>query len=479
MTPEGGRSLAGTATLLDSLSPIIARTFAIQPTIAQVVRDPKAATRIHNELFNRLRVVRDEARASGKSDVDIYHGIFAVAAWIDETLGREEGWKGRAPPLTATLFKSADPSREFFTRLDELTRAQSEVREVFYVVLGLGFSGGAQSDGNRAAELRRLKARHAGQLDPPPISPDSLAEEPITPQPYRVADPPPAPPLTARRRPVTTVILAVMLLTALAAAVWWWSAEPQPSAEFAGPEADRLRGVIDLVASGYPCARIAVALREDRVIDLSGYVSSENDRRRLIDSLASIEGVAGVAASVLVYQRPFCEIIGILTEHASVAPGRPGMPALLPDQPELRYAIGDDLIVQAVASSRFRGYLYVDLIDGEGTVTHLLPEPLTPDNLLDAGEQVTLGTAPDRARLNDRRWTLDRPAGTRMLMAISTPVPLFEDFRPLHESADSYFPALLDSLRSLAGLGRETALPATYLFLDVRAADPAAAGQQN
>ncbi len=476
MAAEDESSAAGGSSLLDLLTPVMRRVFALPEALQEGAHDPKTATRLHTELFNRLRQVRDQARQSGRTDADIYAAIYAVAAWIDDRLGREEGWKGRVPALTATLFKSAKPAEEFLDRLGKLGRSQTEARAVFVTVLGLGYGAG-DADPVRAQELARLKAAQGAQLDPPAIDPDSLVTDPLTPQPYRLGDPAPAAAPVGRRRSRLPQIAAGLVLIVLAGGAAWWGL--RPATRVAGPEIDRLRGVVELVASDYACARIATHLRDDGVVEVSGYVSSDGDRQRLVNSLANIEQVAGVVASVRVYERPFCEVVGVLAEFASVEPGRPGMPGLILDNPSYSYALGDNLIVHAIATSRFRGYLYVDLVNVEGDVAHLLPEPLAPNNLVAAGGEVTLGVAPEQARINDRRWTIERPAGRRMLVAIATPVPLFEDLRPLHEPVGSYLPALRDSLRSLASLGRETALPAAFVFFETRAPDAAAAGPTN
>ena len=77
-----------------------------------------------------------------------------------------------------------------------------------------------------------------------------------------------------------------------------------------------------------------------------------------------------------------------------------------------------------------------------------------------------IGIAPAEAGINDRIWRVTPPLGTRMVFALSSPVPLFADFRPVEEGAEAYLADLRDALASTRALGGALSFPNASQFLD-------------
>jgi hypothetical protein len=131
-------------------------------------------------------------------------------------------------------------------------------------------------------------------------------------------------------------------------------------------------------------------------------------------------------------------------------------PRLQFNNPSLVYKAGDKLIVQASATAAFDGYLYVDYLDNEGTVLHLLPVPEHPNNQIRAGQRLTLG---------GERYEIGTPFGPNLIVAISSPKRLFPP-RTEEENAKVYLPVLTKALRAAAADPNGARVVATYTLIN-------------
>ncbi|NBC33735.1 MAG: DUF4384 domain-containing protein [Alphaproteobacteria bacterium] len=473
------------ASLIDRLTPMITRTLGILDVLRSNGSHPTAAADIYRELFNSLRHFRDGALKAGKPESETYDAIFAVAAWADEAFGAYPDWCTDVTALTATLFKSTDPAADFAGRLKRLTDAQNEAREVFLIVLGLGYQGGRGADGQpdpaRARELARLKMQQAARHRPPPLPPSKVDANGLTPAVYQLTDAPAyAPPQPRGGRLAWAGGLALLLLAGAGAGLWAvfggaGGAETggQLVATAEGPENE----VLALLLEGFDCARVSASQGAEGRVQLSGFVASAADLRALETSVASLEAVQSVASTVAVRPWPFCAALSVLVDFGPHGGGMGGATAggAVPDYapPTIEFADGagplvegQPLVFTVTASPDFDGYLYVDYIDAEGGVIHMLPEPLHPDNIVYSGEPVQIGLDPVGAGINDRIWRVTPPLGTRMILALSSPVPLFADFRPVEEDAADYLPELRETLTTTRNLGGALAYPGAYLFFE-------------
>lgn|GEM_PF-294354 len=449
----------GRPRLFDVLTPIIVRVLVVLDGLRGAGAQPPPAAEVRKELFEGLRRARDSGVRAGRPEAEVYHAIFAVAAWADDRLSRHPAWYRDTQPLTATLFKSKAPAAEFGERLNGLTDAETEAREVFVVVLGLGF-GTTPDDPARTAQIQRLKAGHAARLRVP--APAAFERQPLAADLYASPDPPPRPPPQRRSPWRGAVAGAAVLVLAVGGAVAAWRLTADTPDEGDGAVAGSA-GIVERIVAGYDCARVETALADDGRVVLSGFVRSDADRDRLRTQVAAVAGVAGVAGELAVRPWPFCEAIGILHDHAALDAAET-RPTIALNADSATYRTGDPLVVTVTATPDFDGYLYVDSIDREGGVIHLLPEELRPRNDVHAGEPVVLGTDSEPGP-NQRQWIVARPIGTKMIIALSSPVPLFADLRPVEETAGDYLPDLEESLAEIVRLGGGD-LPASFTFLE-------------
>jgi len=234
----------------------------------------------------------------------------------------------------------------------------------------------------------------------------------------------------------------------------------------ASPEA--AGGLLQLTQalSGFDCASLSATLSKDMRITISGYVASDADLQKLSSKLADVGRVAEVVNRATVAGWPSCEVLDILHQKTGASADRAALPAVVPYQHGTAYAADEKLVIEATASPLFDGYLYVDFIQHDGTVLHMLPGPDRANNAVSAGERVLLGAGA-------QEYTIAPPYGTEMLVVVSSPVPLFDRDRPQIEKAKDYLVQLrqaLDSAEQKAGAGK---VVSNFTFITTGKAAPA------
>ena len=110
----------------------------------------------YKDLFSRSLMT---ARKAGFSQGEWGKGLFAVCAWIDETI-LCSGWSGKDQwqryPLQLFFFKTTMAGEEFFSRLAGLEAREKSIMEVYFFCLALDFKG-RYFDPKYAGKLNELK----------------------------------------------------------------------------------------------------------------------------------------------------------------------------------------------------------------------------------------------------------------------------------------------------------------------------------
>ena len=88
------------------------------------------------------------------------------------------------------------------------------------------------------------------------------------------------------------------------------------------------------------------------------------------------------------------------------------------------------------------GYLYLDLFDHEGTVVHMVPNALAPDNRYAGGEAIQVGVEQENRRPGVRDYQVSEPYGPGMIFGVVVPTPLYDSPRPEVEQASAYLAVL-------------------------------------
>jgi hypothetical protein len=165
---------------------------------------------------------------------------------------------------------------------------------------------------------------------------------------------------------------------------------------------------------------------------------------------------------------PLCEMLGVIHDETSLRESDPGSPQIDPGGAIGTYFVND--LLKPTITSRFPddGYLYVDYIDGaQDLVQHLVPSQFRPNNAVHPGSRIEIGS------VRGEVYTLTRPVGTNLIVAIWTPVPLFSEKRPRdgeegEQAARDYLSELRRQLKRLAAEGYENSLMSSYSVLTLK-----------
>jgi len=347
------------ARLLDHFSSLISDVLAIAAGASSAEKPLDGAETVRSRLVAGIRSAEKQARDDGKSEQDLRQATFGVVAWIDEVMLGYPDWGAAASNLQGELLNTQIARETFFQNLEQLDDAQDEVREVYYVLLCLGFQGyyGELSGGQK--ELERLKDLHGRRLQMVPASASALIEERLTAQPYGVSPPPPLPEPPAKKRRwwiwIAAVVLLLLLLLLLGFLLLPWWLERRVAA-----------GLDDL-----ECAHVDVTIGHDRIADIDGYVSSEADREQMLASLDQTFGVAGVEGDVDVHPWPFCEALDVVRPYIKQNADASSNLALGVTAPNDVLKHGEPLIL-TIGTPGYPAFLYVDYYQESGDVLHIL-----------------------------------------------------------------------------------------------------------
>jgi type IV/VI secretion system ImpK/VasF family protein len=188
---------------------------------------------VRGDIVRLIEQQKAIAKRQGMLDQEYQDAAFAAVAWVDETILKLTAWehvnRWKASPLQLELYQTRNAGEEFFERLARLRPEQQEIREVYFVALGLGFTGRyffGQEDALALAQIRGEQARHLSL----PLE-DVQSIDKIAPQPYESSPPkgePLKPPWTHLLLKVGVALLVIVPLT-LMVLLWLW---PRPVQQF-------------------------------------------------------------------------------------------------------------------------------------------------------------------------------------------------------------------------------------------------------
>ncbi|MHA7879572.1 MAG: DotU family type IV/VI secretion system protein [Saccharospirillum sp.] len=129
--------------LVDCFVPVL--LFARQ-TLGSLSRTELDAQSLKAQFQQAHSTLCEQAEAAGFTEESVREAWFAVCAYIDERLLTSD-WSARShwqrQPLQRDYFNTTNAGAEFYERLNQLNKHGDDrsVREVFLLVLGLGFKG--------------------------------------------------------------------------------------------------------------------------------------------------------------------------------------------------------------------------------------------------------------------------------------------------------------------------------------------------
>ena len=361
------------------------------------------------------------AKRAGMPEVDYQEARFAIIAWADETLLKHTTWAHHsawsASPLQLEYYQTRNAGEEFFERLERLRPEQQAVREIYYVCLGLGFSGQYFLGLENALKLDHIRHEQARRL---PHAVEALHEiTTLTPQPYAVAAPQGQPivhPLTSQ---LLKVALGLLLAVPLGLFVTY-KLLPPPTSTSAGPAIPPV--VLPQPAPpDAPCAPrtvghvpepLCVVIKLLEPLKQRGEVQDLDLRMRLnkLDSVPS-------------------------------------------------YVARDDLAIRVQTPSKFDSFVYVDYYSADGTVAHLFPTPQEAMQRFGRSQALTV------QQLNGQPLEIQAPFGIELVTVVASQTPLFLNPRAGTEDSAAYVNALRQALMQEEA---KTTITATFSLLTTR-----------
>ena len=171
-----------------------------QPSFDQVRAD------IQRLLSKSEECIKKSSPAPAAEDFDTAR--FAVCAWIDEAV-LSSSWKEKErwqkEQLQRIYYSTADAGEEFFERLNNIGLHQTEVREVYYLCLALGFTGRYCHEGDQYL-LEQLKVSNLKLLTGSSVGLPSMDKVELFPAAYPAEATGIAPQQKKSRFPILTVI---------------------------------------------------------------------------------------------------------------------------------------------------------------------------------------------------------------------------------------------------------------------------------
>ena len=239
-----------------------------------------------------------------------------------------------------------------------------------------------------------------------------------------------------------------------------------PGAEDIGTPLEGPAEISDLsqLLGSFDCAALTASATPNAPMVIEGYVASSEDLARLGDGLAALGLQGGHVNRAEVAGAPFCGALETLHSQTEVGSALRGAPLVRPYQHGLDYLQGENLVLAATATSRFDGYLYVDLVLPDGRVRHLQPGAGGSPATVPAGQELVLGDG-------EGGQVIEAPFGRQLAIVLSTPRPLFEAPRPEIEEAEPYFADLRAALEALSREAPSAVVLSGYSFLSTRSAD--------
>jgi type IV/VI secretion system ImpK/VasF family protein len=376
---------------------------------------------VRQEIAALLARQQAAAKRASMSESDYQEARFAIIAWADETILKHTTWNHHnawsALPLQLEYYQTRNAGEEFFERLERLGPEQPAVREIYYVCLGLGFSGQyflGLEDALKLAHIRHEQARRLAH----PV--EALHEiDMLTPQPYAVASPQ-GQPIT---RPLTSKLLKVALMLLLAVPLGLFVAYkllPSPTPTVASP-------AVPPAAPRPPsppeaqCAPLTVG----------------NVPKPLCAAITLLEPLK---------QRGEEQDLGLLLrlKESDSVPS---------------YVAREDLTIWVQTPSTFESFVYVDYYSTDGTVVHLFPTPQEAMPRLGPSQTLTVD------RIHGQPLEIQAPFGIELVTVVASQTPLFPNPRAEVEDIDAYVHALRQVLTQEEA---KTTLTATFALLTTR-----------
>jgi serine/threonine protein kinase len=271
----------------------------------------------------------------------------------------------------------------------------------------------------------------------------------------------------------TAVILAAVVVAAVGTTLYRHIAPtPEPPSNrivhtVDKPDLAAIRTQVETLLTGLKCASARTHLTDDGTLSLEGFVSRAEDLTRIRSAVTKMAGNAKIQTDLSVQPEPFCEILRILQPLQPFGMPAGAAPRLEFNNADQRYRTGEKLVVTASMGRAFEGYLYVDYIDSDGSVVHLLPSSRQTQNHMLPGQAIVLGSLDTTDVAGDFVYEIQPPLGPGMVIAFASRQRLLEAPRSHVETIGEYTPILQAALQDRPAGQPQGSLVATHAAIEI------------
>jgi len=204
------------------------------------------------------------------------------------------------------------------------------------------------------------------------------------------------------------------------------------------------------------------------VLTLSGFARDATMVEAVRNHFRSIEGIDTVVTDAIDLATPFCPLIEEMEATLQGTARLNTLPQLRFNRSERVYRNDELLVLEAINVSETVGYLYLDLMDSNFGVLHLLPTKSRPQNFVSSGETVTIGFE-DELTCSKNPFdciSVYEPHGNNMILMIWSKLPLFAEPRAQEKDTLKLYLSAVKGAVDATRSRRDAAFAVAYYFFE-------------
>ena len=265
--------------------------------------------------------------------------------------------------------------------------------------------------------------------------------------------------IAGQHRPGSYVALAggaivITLLLVAAVANKWASMSPSGnitkvteetpvasiSAIPASEKSPQARESVAAVLASIPCSALTKSADGSGTL-VQGYLAEDGNLAQLKERLGAADGVSNLKLNVRQVNKDYCPVISALAPYWRNNQEAGGATSIHTKGNNEQLIEGDSLIMN-ITTPGYDSYVNIDYYVLDGSVVHLVPSPRAKANQAPSNYTATIGSPGS--------WVVSKPFGSELIALLITPVPLFDNIRPEHESRAAYLQAVEKQLKEIA-----------------------------
>ncbi|WP_232834288.1 serine/threonine protein kinase [Rhodoferax ferrireducens] len=227
------------------------------------------------------------------------------------------------------------------------------------------------------------------------------------------------------------------------------------SAVPASEKAPQARESVAAVLASIPCSALTKSADGSGTL-VQGYLAEDANLAQLKERLGAADGVNNLKLNVRQVNKDYCPVISALAPYWRSNQETGGATSIHTKGNNEKLIEGDSLIMN-ITTPGYDSYVNIDYYVLDGSVVHLVPSPRAKANQAPSNYTATIGSPGS--------WVVSKPFGSELIALLITPVPLFDNIRPEHESRAAYLQAIEQRLKEIVAKYGPERLSADFVQL--------------